>query len=172
MMQMLQAGGISPLTDGRRQADNDNPKGYYEHEGVKQLKVDNSFLEQAQGNSLKVIHALLKDLPAKYQYEIIFLNRDLHEVIRSQRVMLERLGKPGASINEDALISIFARQVQETQQWIASQPNMRLLCLDHHEVITQPTVSAQAIASFLQRPMDIQSMSAAVDPTLYRHRKT
>ena len=40
MMQMLTAGGIPALTDGQRQADTDNPRGYYEWERIKQLPQD------------------------------------------------------------------------------------------------------------------------------------
>ena len=37
MMGMLKAGGVEILTDGLRKADEDNPKGYFELEPVKQL---------------------------------------------------------------------------------------------------------------------------------------
>ena len=50
MMRMLDAGGLSPLTDGEREADTDNPRGYYELERVKQLpKGDVAWLDGARG---------------------------------------------------------------------------------------------------------------------------
>lgn len=170
-MQMLQAGGMAPVTDGLRQADTDNPRGYFEHEGVKQLKTNAAFLDQAPGKSVKVIHALLADLPACHRYDILFLHRELQEVIRSQRVMLQRRGKSGAA-SDQTLLDIFARQVDQVLQWVKQQPNMRLLSLNHRQIVTQPLESSQAIAAFLKREMDIQAMAAAVDPNLYRHRST
>ncbi len=42
MMAMLEAGGVDILTDCLREADEDNPKGYFEFEPVKQLAQDRS----------------------------------------------------------------------------------------------------------------------------------
>ena len=39
-MQMLAAAGVSVVTDGVRKAGEDNPKGYYEDERVKDLHKD------------------------------------------------------------------------------------------------------------------------------------
>ena len=38
MMQMLDNGGVTVVTDNIRTADTDNPRGYYEFEQVKKLK--------------------------------------------------------------------------------------------------------------------------------------
>ena len=46
MMQMLDCGGIAPLTDEIRGADTDNPRGYYEFERVKKMKGDTSWLPE------------------------------------------------------------------------------------------------------------------------------
>ena len=58
MMQMLEAGGIEPLTDGIRSADADNPRGYFELEAVKRTGTDAAWLAQAQGRAVKVIHKI------------------------------------------------------------------------------------------------------------------
>jgi hypothetical protein len=60
MMKMLAAGGLEPLTDNIRAADEDNPKGYYEFERVKQIEKDRDWLEDARGRVVKLISALLK----------------------------------------------------------------------------------------------------------------
>ena len=81
MMKMLEAGGIPPLTDEIREADTDNPKGYYEFERVKKLdKGDIAWLPEAEGKSVKVISALLKHLPAEYDYRIIFMRREMTRI--------------------------------------------------------------------------------------------
>jgi len=94
MMKMLEAGGMAVLTDNIRTADQDNPRGYYEFERVKQIEHDTAWLPEAQGKAVKMIAGLLKHLPADYVYKIIFMQRDMDEVLASQRQMLVRRGKP------------------------------------------------------------------------------
>jgi hypothetical protein len=48
-MQMIHAGGVEALTDQERQADADNPRGYFEYERVKALRNDKAWLDEAQG---------------------------------------------------------------------------------------------------------------------------
>src|SRR5512135_2888827 len=109
MMQMLQAGGLSLLTDQRRTADKHNPRGYFEYEAVKQTGADVSWLEKAGGRAVKVIHLLLRHLPADRQYRVIFMLRDLREVVASQRAMLKDSGRTGALIPDDKLAGVFER---------------------------------------------------------------
>ena len=59
MMQMLDRGGLDVLADGVRVADEDNPRGYYEFEPVKRTKQDDSWLTQAAGKAVKMVHLLL-----------------------------------------------------------------------------------------------------------------
>ena len=68
-MKMLAAGGLSTVTDGQRTADEDNPKGYYEDERVKDLAQmeDKSWLEGARGKAIKIISFLLRELAAGAQ---------------------------------------------------------------------------------------------------------
>jgi hypothetical protein len=79
MMKMLEAGGLTVMTDAIRQADIDNPKGYYEYERVKHLEkeTDKSYVREARGKVLKVISFLLKDLPEDNFYRVIFMRRHL-----------------------------------------------------------------------------------------------
>ena len=60
MMQMLQAGGLPAFTDRVRSADEGNPRGYFEFEPVKRLRIDRSWLPQARGHAIKIIHLLLR----------------------------------------------------------------------------------------------------------------
>jgi len=95
MMQMLGAGGLAVLTDGKRGADADNPRGYYEYEAVKSLGQDASWLASAGGKAVKIVSALLIHLPDGFDYRVIFMRRPIAEVLASQRAMLDRLGHAG-----------------------------------------------------------------------------
>ena len=85
MMMMLQTGGMAVLTDSIRQADDDNPRGYYEFECVKEIEHDKEWLPLAQGKAVKMISVLLRHLPDEYQYEVIFMRRKMEEILASQR---------------------------------------------------------------------------------------
>ena len=92
MMKMLDQAGLELVTDRLRQADEDNPKGYFEYEPVKQLarSADRTWLDDARGKGVKIISTLLRELPAHYNYKVVFMRRDLSEILASQAKMLAR----------------------------------------------------------------------------------
>src|SRR5947208_15012411 len=97
MMQMLSAGGLPPLTDGLRQPDEDNPRGYFEFEPVKQIRRDTAWLQLAVGKAVKMVHLLLPELPLdqNHRYRVIMMRRDLSDVLASQNKMLMIKGLTG-----------------------------------------------------------------------------
>src|SRR6188768_3994121 len=89
MMQMLQAGGLEILTDAVRTPDGSNPKGYLEFEAVKDLdKPPPPWLAGARGKAVKIVSSLVRWLPEGHDYRVIFMRRNLDEVILSQNKML------------------------------------------------------------------------------------
>jgi hypothetical protein len=172
MMQMIAAGGVEPLIDGVRAPDPDNPKGYYEFERVKQIKSDKSWLEDAKGRVVKMVHLLLLDLPAieGLDYSIIFMRRDLDEVLASQAAMLKRLGRPAAPLPPAQLKSIYLKQIEQVYAHVSSRADMRLLEVQYKDVVEDPVKTASMLAQFLGGSMNTQAMSSAVDPTLYRNK--
>ncbi len=170
MMQMLHAGGLPVLTDNLRIADTDNPCGYLEFERVKQLKRDKAWLDEAHGKAVKVIHLLLLELPLDRQYRVIFMRRDLNEVVRSQATMLQRSGRQPAKVPTDKLMEVFHAQLRQVMSWLASQPNFRTLELDYSGVVADPATAARRICEFLGGGLDEALMAQSVDPTLYRNR--
>ena len=171
-MRMLEAGGIEACTDRQRQADADNPKGYFEYEAVKQLKSDTSWVAQAQGKALKVISQLLGALPAGLTYRVVFMQRSLDEVLRSQAAMLLRRGLVAPSAAEDEQIkTLFTRHLLEVEAWLQRQENMQCLFVPHGGVLQEPSVWAERINRFAGGGLDSQAMAAVVDPDLYRQRQ-
>ena len=170
MMQMLTAGGIPAVTDSTRAADESNPRGYFELEAVKRLRSDQTWLDQARGRVVKIIHLLLRELPVdgRFEYRVLFMLRPIAEVLASQRAMLARQGKQAASAS---LAGIYESQVAQAQEWMRAHPCFSFLTLEHHRVIQQPEDSAAAIAEFLQRDLDVKAMAATVDPSLWRERQ-
>lgn len=168
MMQMLEAAGIPPITDGQRLADDSNPRGYYELDAVKRLKDQPQILAGAEGKAVKVIHALIEHLPTGPAYRVLFMQRDIHEVIASQARMLERDGRRGAALPPQRLAQILAGQRDRAVQQLSRRDDTRLLEIDYRELIAQPAETARCVADFLDLPLNIDAMAGCVDPTLYR----
>jgi hypothetical protein len=170
-MQMLQAGGLPVLTDGQRAADEHNPRGYFEHEGVKHSRADVSWLNQAEGRVVKVIHLLLLHLPPERNYQVVFMLRNIEEVIASQRTMLRQQGRPGATLTDATLAQIFEAQLKQVRQWLAERPHFRVLYLDHRRVIREPLAVAGEVNEFLGGQLLVPAMVEVVNPSLHRQRK-
>lgn len=171
-MQMLHAGGIPAVTDGERASDDDNPRGYFEFERVKQLRTDTSWLDDAAGKAVKVIHLLLQHLPDDRPYRVLFMDRDLREVVRSQAVMLERSGRAGGGLAPDRLMAVYRQQLDATMAWLAARPNFQVLNVSYARLVSDPAPVVEAISRFTGRPLDQQQMLSAVDPGLYRNRQS
>jgi len=172
MMKMLEAGGIPPMTDELRTADDDNPKGYYEFERVKQMdKGDVAWVKDAPDKVVKVISALLKHLPREQYYQVIFLRRHMSEILASQRKMLVHRGEDPDKMDDAQMAMLFERHIQQVEQWLAQQPNFEVLYIHYSDVMADPLAAANTINRFLGRDMDIQAMAQTADPNLYRNRR-
>jgi len=171
MMQVLCAGGLEPLIDHQRKADDDNPRGYYEFEAVKKTRQDPSWLMGSHGKVVKMVYRLLYDLPRDYEYRVVFLRRDLKEVLASQNKMLQRLGRSDAAVPEDQMEELFRRQLADFDRWIAGRRNFAILDVEYKKMISDPQPLCEQINRFLDGRLDIEAMIRAVDPNLYRNRK-
>ena len=172
MMQMLEAGGMEVMTDGFRAADVDNLKGYFEYETVKALDTDRSWLPEARGKAVKIISELLKHLPEKHTYRIIFMRRALEEVLASQDRMLVRRGiQPGGPAENVEIARVFRKHLTQTEAWLSERPCFRTLYVHHRRVLADPGREATRVNAFLDNHLDEAAMAASVDTSLYRQRR-
>jgi len=170
MMQMLNAGGLPVLSDGERKADTDNPRGYLEWERIKQLPKDPSLIAEAEGKVVKVISQLILSLPSDHEYRVVFMQRPLPEVLKSQDEMLRRRGASDSITDTSAIEEAFQRHLIEVNKWLAGKANVQVSRVHYHRVLREPKVVAEEIAAFLQVPLDIEAMVRQVDGSLYRNR--
>jgi hypothetical protein len=170
MMKMLEAGGMQVLTDSVRTADEDNPKGYYEFERVKQIETDKAWLPDAQGKAVKMIGALLKHLPQDYVYNILFMRRHIEEILASQRQMLIRRGEPTDQVSDARMATLFQRHLEQIEAWLAEQPSMKVLYVHYSDILAEPVEQTGRVNRFLGGNLDQEKMAAIVDPSLYRQR--
>lgn len=170
MMQMLEAGGMPVLVDGVREPDPDNPRGYYEFEPVKRTRYDSKWLECAKGRAVKVIYALLRDLPPGYQYRVILMHREPEEVLSSQAIMLRRMGTTGSIIPPDRLAAAFATDLSAVLEELRGRPEFQILHVEYRECLCDPGAVAARLSAFLGVGLDAERMVAVPDEKLYRRR--
>lgn len=171
VMQMLAAGGLPVLHDDARAEDPDNPRGYYELAAVKASRRDTGWLAAAPGHAVKVVHALLPELPADRPYRVISVHRAIDEVLASQRAMLRRKGEPRTAPAEEARMgAIQLQQLEAAERWVDAVPGAALLRVRHAELLRDPAGASQRIAAFVGGALDLAAMAAAVDPSLHRQR--
>jgi len=171
MMRMLQAGGMDLLTDNIRTPNEDNPMGYFEIEQVKKLKDGElGWLSEAKGKAVKVISALLEHLPDQYKYKVIFMRRDINEVLASQKQMMIRRNEPVNNMNDDELGQVFMKHLVQVEQWLAEQRNFEVAYVDYKDVINNTKSNLIKLSQGLDISLDIEPMLEVPDQGLYRQR--
>ena len=171
-MKMLAAGGVPVVTDAVRSADEDNPKGYFEDERVKDLAKmdDKSWLGKARGKAIKIISFLLKELPASNNYKVVFMRRDIEEILASQQKMLDRRGEESGP--EDAqMAQLFEADLFRALYLMKHGAQFEFAEIHYRQALEDPVAAAHRMRDFLGMDLDIEEMIAVVDPELYRNRK-
>jgi chromatin segregation and condensation protein Rec8/ScpA/Scc1 (kleisin family) len=170
MMRMLEAGGLQVVTDNVRRADDDNPQGYYEYERVKSLARDQSWLPHAKGRVVKVISALLRHLPREYRYRVVFMRREMSEILASQRQMLQRRGEP---VHDDdaKMAALFERHLREVESWIGQQHNVKVMYVSYNDVLHSPAEQVATLNRFLDDQLNTAAMTDVVDRALHRQQR-
>ncbi len=173
MMRILEAAGLSILTDGQRLADGDNPNGNYELEQVKGLtegKAD--WLGEAEGKVIKVVSPLLPYLPEEEDrsYRVVVMRRNMEEILASQRRMLLNRGEPVRDMDDALLADLYEKNLDDVEAWAARSDNVEAVFVDYNELISAPEPSLEQVRSLVGSNADAQEMAAIIDPALYRNR--
>ncbi len=171
MMQMLESGGMPIVSDYLRQADESNPQGYYELERVKELDKsgDTSWLRAARGSVIKIIAYLLRYLPQDLNYRVVFMQRDLAEVLASQSKMLVSRGEP-SDTEDERMHRLYVGHLAQSRRLLSDRPCFEAIEIQYRDALADPEEAARRVADFLGKELDIHAMAAAVNPDLYRSR--
>ena len=172
LMKMLEAGGLQIMTDAARSADVDNPKGYFEHERIKDLEkdTDKSYLREGRGKALKVISFLIQHLPDENDYRVIFMRRDLDEVLSSQDKMIQRLGAADAAADREAMKEAYRNDIVRTRLLCRKRSNFEMIEIQYKATVEDPAETARRVNEFLGGRLDEAAMRRGVDESLYRNR--
>lgn len=170
MMNMLVQGGLSAMVDSLRQADEDNPNGYFEIESSKSLKDgEKKWIYDAQGKVVKVISYLLEFLPDDLSYDIIFMERDIAEILASQQKMLLRRNET-STLSDAEMEAQFREHLRAVKYWVARKPNMRILFVKYSQMVEAPETLCTSIADFLGISLNVEAMKSVPTQSLYRNR--
>jgi hypothetical protein len=172
MMKMLEAGGVPVWLDGVREADEQNPKGYYELERVKELdkRVDKAWVREGRGRAVKVISSLLEHLPATNNYQVVFMHRDLQEVLASQTKMLADRGEDRGAADE-ALHTHYEKHLRRVKEFVSNEPWFSSIDVHYTDVLTDAHRVSEHLNRFLGRRLHLPRMREVVDGQLYRNRR-
>jgi len=175
MMQMLEAGGLPAKTDGEREADDDNPRGYYEWEAIKQIaKRPELFDEEGlDKKAIKAISMLLGKLPKHHKYKVLFMVRPVKEIAASQAKMINRLGTNGSELDTDNLVKELAAHRDNAMREMRRSEAHNCQRISYHKLLEDPAEAIKAIREFVGEDLlpNVEAMSSVIDPTLYRNRQ-
>ena len=171
-MKMLDAAGLGCISDGQRQADVDNPEGYFEDERVKELGQieDTGWLRGARGRVIKIVSPLLQHLPPGNSYKVIFMRRDIEEILASQQKMLERRGE-ASDTEDDRMAQLFEADLFRARYLMKRASQFDFTEIHYRKTLEDPVAAAEQIRDFLGMNLDVDEMISVVDPELYRNRK-
>jgi len=173
LMIMLEAGGVEIATDRIRTADEDNPRGYFELEKVKQLdkNPDRSWIADLRGKAVKIISYLLKDLPDSHNYKVIFMERNLREMLVSQNKMLVRRGEVVDPATDEKMILNYEHHLRKTKYMLSKESHFEALFINYGKVLNSPAEQIEIVNRFIGGHLDKGKMVRMVDPSLYRNRQ-
>tara|TARA_B100000941_G_C28507882_1_gene558621 strand:+ start:2668 stop:3237 length:570 start_codon:yes stop_codon:yes gene_type:complete len=169
LMKMLEKGKISPYTDNIRVADSDNPEGYYEFDLVKKLKQNNTWLSKCKGHSVKIVSPLIKNIALDLNYKVIFIDRDMKEILASQNKMLLNRGE-ATDIDDATITDYYESHLVSVKEWLSSKSNIATLHVNYNDTIKNPEGTVKQISNFLNIQEGLELMANVVMPNLYRNR--
>ncbi|MFP6655723.1 MAG: hypothetical protein VCB25_08845 [Myxococcota bacterium] len=187
MMQMLAAADFKIHSDRQRGADMDNPKGYFELEATRRLAKDAAFLAESVGKVVKIVGPLLGLLPNEYRYRVIFIERDIREMLASQETLIERAGpSQRAEPDRKALSRAFGNRIEQVKRELDDSENFQVYYVSHRFVLESPFEASLEIVEFLKGTGNslpetwrfvgqaeiVKRMARIVDRRLYRQRQS
>ena len=165
MMQLINRANIPILSDGKRESDISNPEGYYELEAVKGIVADNSFLKEAPGKAVKIVAPLPMYLDLKLKYKVVFMRREMDEILRSQEKMLQK-----DQVSErEKFRTIYEFHLKKTYRFLMEN-DIPFIDVNYNALIVDSEKELEKFKDFLNLTTSIQELLEVVRPDLYRNR--
>ena len=165
MMQILEKAGVSIHHDGNREKDINNPEGYFELDEVKSIVADNSFLNKSVGKAVKIVCPLPIYIDTKLSYRVIFMRRDIEEILRSQEKMLNK----NQTSEREKYRTIYEFHLKKTYRFL-KENNIPFVDIHYSDLVTNPENELTKLNALMSNSLDMDKMMTAVKPELYRNR--
>jgi hypothetical protein len=169
MMQVLAAGGVPIAFSEGRKPDVHNPKGYYELEGGKIINrlIQGTFpFESYKGTFIKITAYGLSYLPKGF-YKIIYMQRNLEEVLDSMETMVQVTDE-----NREETKQSFQKLNEKIMKDLQTKKQTEVLFVNYNDILKEPRTNIDRICQFIgPYRFEIPMMIAVVDNTLYRQRR-
>ena len=165
MMQILEKIPIEIMTDEVRQKDENNPEGYYELEAVKGIIRDNSFLREAQDKAIKIVAPLPQFLDLSLKYKVIFMRREMDEILISQEKMLNK----DQSAEREKFKTIYELHIKKTYQFLELN-KIPFIDIIYNNLFTDSNFELTKLNNFLDRNLDLEKLKACLNQKYYRNR--
>lgn len=165
MMQLLNKSSLEILSDGIRQKDISNPEGYYELEAVKGIVRDNSFLKEAQGKVVKIVAPLPIYLDRTLNYRIVFMRRDIEEVLRSQEKMLNK----DQTSEREKFRTIYEMHLNKTYQFFEAN-SIPYIDIQYKQLLNDSQDELQKLIDFLDLSSSVDELLSVIKVDLYRNK--
>lgn len=171
MMNILKESGIRILEDQSREANEHNPEGYFEYQPVLELPEGNiSWLENAEGQAVKVNSYYIQHLPPKYEYKVLFMERNIEEIVKSQHKTLADEGKKFHKKEIKMMGDYFRTHIKQIKTWISLQPNFSVLYISYSALVSTPGQYPSIIGEFLEYDAEKLNVEKVVDKKLYKEK--
>ena len=102
-------------------------------------------------------------------YNIIFMRRDLSEILASQQQMLSNMNIQ-TTVDDDRMAKLFTGEIVRFQKWIAQATHINCIEVLYNDVASGSVEPLHQINLHLGGGLNVDAMSAVVDPKLYRNR--
>lgn len=165
MMQIIDASSIEVLSDGKREKDLNNPEGYYELEAVKRIVTDNSFLNEGVGKAVKIVAPIITFCDLKLNYRVIFMRRDIEEILMSQEKMLAK----DQLSEREKFKTIYEFHLKKTYKFL-NDNNIPFLDVEYKTLIQNPEEELEKIIAFCNLENEIGELITVVKPELHRNK--
>ena len=165
MMQLLNKSSLEILSDGIRQKDISNPEGYYELEAVKGIVRDNSFLKDATGKVVKIVAPLPVYLDKSLDYRIVFMRREIEEVLRSQEKMLNK----DQTSEREKFRTIYEMHLKKTYHFFESN-SIPYIDIQYKQLLNESEQELKRLIDFLELSTPIEELLSVINVDLYRNK--
>ena len=121
---------------------------------------------------MKIVAPMIPNLPDGVPCRVILIERDLDEILASQRDMIARRGREvdqtPARLNR--LRQEYLRLIVWAKGFLAGRQSTSLMCVSRSAILGDPEKAAEAINRFLGGTLEVPRMASEVKPELNRQR--